>query len=55
MDYDYYLIINIIGDRGVGKTQIVNRYVYDTFDHEHHVTCADHEIEGKVIYSYMLK
>ena len=31
-DYDYLLTIGIFGGRGVGKSQIVNRYVYDTFE-----------------------
>ena len=30
-NYDYHLTINILGDEGVGKTQIGNRFIYGTF------------------------
>ena len=43
---DYYLSINVIGDHGVGKTQIINRYLYDTFESSY----VDHRFGGKIIY-----
>ena len=46
--YDYFFTINILGDRGVGKTQIINRYVFDTFESSH-IYDAD-KTNGKVIY-----
>ena len=45
-NYDYLLSINIIGAEGVGKTQIINRYVYDTFESSY----VRHLFGGKIIY-----
>ena len=45
-NYDYFLDINIIGDYGVGKTQIINRYVYDTFESSY----VHRRFGGKIIY-----
>ena len=44
-NYDYLVTINVIGDDGVGKTQIINRYVYDTFESSH----VHHRFGGKII------
>ena len=45
-NYDYLVTINVIGDDGVGKTQIINRYVYGNFESSH----VHHPLEGKIIY-----
>ena len=37
-DYDFSFDLCIIGDRGVGKTQILTRYMQDTFESNLHTS-----------------
>ena len=37
---DYLLKYNLIGDAGVGKTNLLSRFVYGKFEPEYHCTCG---------------
>ena len=35
----YYLKCLVVGDRDVGKTSLLERYTYDTFDPNYNIAC----------------